>query len=237
MTKVSIECCPPFCVFLLRLHNFYSITCRFRFSLFLYTKSKNVSITCIAFMPHFSGVKGTLPFFPQLYTHINTTTNHPACPSTFSAIIQFRLIHFFLSLSFPPFIAEIFILWSALIAQFLSWVDQNVLNVTSSFSPSSSSLFLLHSNTLTTSWSKMYKFHIYDIGQRRGRQIVNTKKRQPDVFILLPNAKASDRSASSTALTSSKIYTSNCVCFIKQKFFRTGLVDAEHFEGNLGDSR
>lgn len=42
-------------------------------------------------------------------------------------------------------------------AQFLSWVDQNVLNATSPLR--------LH----RPSWSKMYKYHIYD-GKQAGRQ-------------------------------------------------------------------
>lgn len=88
---------------------------------------KIVAITRIAFMPHFPSSR----WLSGMCGHKHNNIVHSACPSTFLDPI-FRL--------FFSVVAEIFILWSALVAQFLSWVDQNVLSVTSSLPPSTCSI-------------------------------------------------------------------------------------------------
>lgn len=110
---------------------------------------------------------------------INTTTSaasHSADPSTFSDPIWPR------SLS-----AEIFILWSALIAQFLSWVDQNVLNVASPFLPLPYvTVYFLSTASFTTTRSKMYTFHIY--GTRQAAKSKHEQKKVSRRLYLVPHS-------------------------------------------------
>lgn len=98
-------------------------------SFYFYTQSKklwalHVLLLCHNSRPILSPQGG---FFSDFCVHINTTTSS----------IQHAQAHF--AIQFCS--GRDFILWSALEAQFLSWVDQNVLNVTSPFLPTPSPSF------------------------------------------------------------------------------------------------